>query len=115
MEPQFCLSNLFVGGSAQYNRTGQGSQCNQAIMLITAGPVLASYTTVLKHYNWPHMPVRMFTYLIGKDSSTASELNKIACGNKGADQPPALSESLAWSIASLTDALLVALQATSTA
>ncbi|XP_034240269.1 voltage-dependent calcium channel subunit alpha-2/delta-4 [Thrips palmi] len=67
----------------RYNRTGQGSQCNQAIMLITAGPVLASYSNVLKHYNWPHMPVRMFTYLIGKDSSTASELNKIACGNKG--------------------------------
>lgn len=52
-------------------------------MLITAGPVLASYKDVLKHYNWPHMPVRMFTYLIGKDSGTASELNKIACGNKG--------------------------------
>ena len=67
----------------QYNRTGQGSQCNQAIMLITAGPVLASYKDVLKHYNWPHMPVRMFTYLLGKDSTAASELHKIACGNKG--------------------------------
>ncbi|KAJ1526252.1 hypothetical protein ONE63_009407 [Megalurothrips usitatus] len=67
----------------RYNRTGQGSQCNQAIMLITAGPVLASYKDVLRHYNWPHMPVRMFTYLVGKDSSSGTELHKIACGNKG--------------------------------
>ncbi|XP_052120647.1 voltage-dependent calcium channel subunit alpha-2/delta-4-like [Frankliniella occidentalis] len=52
-------------------------------MLITAGPVQPAYKDVLKHYNWPHMPVRMFTYLVGKDSTAASEMHKIACGNKG--------------------------------
>jgi hypothetical protein len=38
---------------------------------------------LIKHYNWPHMPVRLFTYLIGKDSSSAENLHWIACQNKG--------------------------------
>ncbi|XP_011332586.1 voltage-dependent calcium channel subunit alpha-2/delta-3 isoform X3 [Ooceraea biroi] len=64
----------------KYNRTGQGSQCNQAIMLITSdtdGPP----TEVIKRYNWPHMPVRIFTYLIGGDKSP--DLWNTACANKG--------------------------------
>ncbi|XP_072758498.1 voltage-dependent calcium channel subunit stolid isoform X2 [Anoplolepis gracilipes] len=64
----------------KYNRTGQGSQCNQAIMLITSdtsGPPME----VIKRYNWPHMPVRIFTYLIGGDKSP--ELRNMACTNKG--------------------------------
>ncbi|KAL6257421.1 hypothetical protein P5V15_010993 [Pogonomyrmex californicus] len=64
----------------KYNRTGQGSQCNQAIMLITSdtdGPP----TEVIKRYNWPHMPVRIFTYLIGGDKSP--DLRNTACTNKG--------------------------------
>ncbi|XP_020293530.1 voltage-dependent calcium channel subunit alpha-2/delta-3 isoform X2 [Pseudomyrmex gracilis] len=64
----------------KYNRTGQGSQCNQAIMLITSetdGPP----TEVIKRYNWPHMPVRIFTYLIGGDKSP--DLQNTACTNKG--------------------------------
>ncbi|XP_039313791.1 voltage-dependent calcium channel subunit alpha-2/delta-3 isoform X2 [Solenopsis invicta] len=64
----------------KYNRTSQGSQCNQAIMLITAdtdGPP----TEVIKRYNWPHMPVRLFTYLIGGDKSP--DLQNTACTNKG--------------------------------
>lgn len=64
----------------KYNRTGQGSQCNQAIMLITCdtgGPPME----VIKRYNWPHMPVRIFTYLIGGDKSP--DLRNTACTNKG--------------------------------
>ncbi|XP_053983489.1 voltage-dependent calcium channel subunit alpha-2/delta-3 isoform X3 [Hylaeus volcanicus] len=64
----------------RYNRTGQGSQCNQAIMLITADNA-ALPTEVIKRYNWPHMPVRIFTYLIGGDKSP--ELRNTACANKG--------------------------------
>lgn len=64
----------------KYNRTGQGSQCNQAIVLITSDNDGAP-TEVIKRYNWPHMPVRIFTYLIGGDKSP--ELRNTACSNKG--------------------------------
>ncbi|XP_076242434.1 voltage-dependent calcium channel subunit stolid isoform X2 [Calliopsis andreniformis] len=64
----------------RYNRTGQGSQCNQAIMLVTPNNA-ALPTEVIKRYNWPHMPVRIFTYLIGGDKSP--ELYDTACANKG--------------------------------
>ncbi|XP_069684436.1 voltage-dependent calcium channel subunit alpha-2/delta-3 isoform X2 [Periplaneta americana] len=66
----------------KYNRTGQGCQCNQAIMLITDGPPY-DYHEIFKQYNLPHTPVRVFTYLIGRDSSNAQEMHKIACSNKG--------------------------------
>jgi len=29
------------------------------------------------------MPIRVFTYLIGKDDSNAADMNWIACNNKG--------------------------------
>ncbi|XP_066588123.1 voltage-dependent calcium channel subunit alpha-2/delta-3 isoform X2 [Prorops nasuta] len=64
----------------KYNRTGQGSQCNQAIMLLTADSEGVP-TEVIKRYNWPHMPVRIFTYMIGSDKSP--ELHNTACTNKG--------------------------------
>ncbi|KOX79241.1 Voltage-dependent calcium channel subunit alpha-2/delta-3 [Melipona quadrifasciata] len=64
----------------RYNRTGQGSQCNQAIVLITTDNA-GLPTEVIKRYNWPHMPVRIFTYLIGGDKSP--ELRNAACSNKG--------------------------------
>ncbi|CAK9815507.1 Voltage-dependent calcium channel subunit alpha-2/delta-3 [Anthophora plagiata] len=64
----------------RYNRTGQGSQCNQAIMIITCDNA-GLPTDVIKRYNWPHMPVRIFTYLIGGDKSP--ELRNTACANKG--------------------------------
>ncbi|XP_023705860.1 voltage-dependent calcium channel subunit alpha-2/delta-3 isoform X6 [Cryptotermes secundus] len=66
----------------KYNRTGKGCQCNQAIMLITDGPPY-DYYEIFKQYNLPHTPIRVFTYLIGRDSSNAEEMNKIACTNKG--------------------------------
>ncbi|XP_014599810.1 PREDICTED: voltage-dependent calcium channel subunit alpha-2/delta-3 isoform X1 [Polistes canadensis] len=64
----------------KYNRTGQGSQCNQAIILITTDNE-APPTEVIRRYNWPHMPVRLFAYLIGGDKSP--ELFDMACTNKG--------------------------------
>lgn len=64
----------------RYNRSGLGSQCNQAIMLITANTEAATMD-LIKRYNWPHMPVRIFTYLVGGDKS--AELKEMACSNKG--------------------------------
>lgn len=51
-------------------------------MLITDGPP-SSYRDIFKMYNWPHRPVRMFTYLIGKDTSSATDMHWMACANKG--------------------------------
>jgi Cache domain len=38
---------------------------------------------LIKRHNFPHMPVRIFTYLVGKDSSSAENLHNMACQNKG--------------------------------
>jgi len=51
-------------------------------MLITDGPTY-DYHDIFKHYNLPHTPVRVFTYLIGRDASHAEEMHRIACTNKG--------------------------------
>ncbi|XP_030748608.1 voltage-dependent calcium channel subunit alpha-2/delta-3 isoform X3 [Sitophilus oryzae] len=66
----------------KYNRTGQGCQCNQAIMLVTDGPP-STYKDIFKIYNFPHRPVRIFTYLIGSDTSSANDMHWMACENKG--------------------------------
>ncbi|KAG5675047.1 hypothetical protein PVAND_004986 [Polypedilum vanderplanki] len=66
----------------RYNVSGQGSQCNQAIMLISDGPA-ETHAELIKRHNFPHMPVRIFTYHIGKDSGSAENLNNMACQNKG--------------------------------
>lgn len=38
---------------------------------------------IIKQYNWPHMPVRIFTYLIKGDSGSRETLHNMACENKG--------------------------------
>lgn len=38
---------------------------------------------IIKRYNWPHRPVRIFTYLIGGASSSRESMESIACSNKG--------------------------------
>lgn len=76
------LSYLVIYLSLQYNQSGAGSQCNQAIMLITES-ASESHKDIIKQYNWPHMPVRIFTYLIGSDSGSRSHLHEMACSNKG--------------------------------
>nr|XP_022915064.1 voltage-dependent calcium channel subunit alpha-2/delta-3 isoform X1 [Onthophagus taurus] len=66
----------------KYNRTGQGCQCNQAIMLITT-EASSKHKELFKKYNWPHKPVRIFTYLVGSESASVEDLHWMACSNKG--------------------------------
>lgn len=68
-----------------------GSQCNQAIMLITEG-IDYDYnkTTLFKKLNWEekyYRPVRIFTYLIGNEKTDAAEMEWIACSNMGNNLP----------------------------
>ncbi len=41
----------------QFNETGRGSVCSQAIMLVTDGAV-QTYDAVFAQYNWPDRKVR---------------------------------------------------------
>ncbi|XP_044531383.1 voltage-dependent calcium channel subunit alpha-2/delta-3 [Gracilinanus agilis] len=66
----------------EFNHTGQGSICSQAIMLITDGAV-DTYDTIFAKYNWPERKVRIFTYLIGREAAFADNLKWMACANKG--------------------------------
>lgn len=47
---------VMATSSTQFQEAGQGSLCNQAIMLITDGAV-EDHRTVLEKYNWPHRKV----------------------------------------------------------
>ncbi|XP_027691684.1 voltage-dependent calcium channel subunit alpha-2/delta-3 [Vombatus ursinus] len=67
---------------SEFNHTGQGSICSQAIMLITDGAV-DTYDTIFAKYNWPERKVRIFTYLIGRETAFADNLKWMACANKG--------------------------------
>lgn len=42
--------------SFQFNETGRGSDCSQAIMLVTDGAV-DTYDTIFAKYNWPERKV----------------------------------------------------------
>ncbi|XP_034033223.1 voltage-dependent calcium channel subunit alpha-2/delta-4-like [Thalassophryne amazonica] len=61
---------------------GQGSMCNQAIMLITDG-AMEDFESVFEEFNWPERRVRVFTYLIGREMTFAQNMKWIACNNKG--------------------------------
>ncbi len=41
------------------------------------------YSPLLQEYNEPHKPVRMFTYLIGREISDLEAAKWMACNNKG--------------------------------
>jgi voltage-dependent calcium channel alpha-2/delta-3 len=59
--------------------------CNQAIMLIT-DEVPALYEEIFQEYNWrdlPKMPVRLFTYLIGREVPDVERIKWVACANQG--------------------------------
>lgn len=60
----------------------QGAQCNQAIMLVTDGAPVG-YREIFEKYNWPHKPVRVFTYVIGREIIDTAATNWMACANKG--------------------------------
>lgn len=66
-----------------YNRTNdRGSQCNQAIMLITDGAI-KSQEEVFNRYNYPNAPVRVFTYMIGREVGDIRPTKEMACRNRG--------------------------------
>ncbi|XP_043977760.1 voltage-dependent calcium channel subunit alpha-2/delta-3 isoform X1 [Gambusia affinis] len=67
---------------SDFNKTGRGSECSQAIMLVTDGAV-DTYDTIFEKYNWPERKVRIFPYLIGRESAFADNLKWMACANKG--------------------------------
>ena len=41
------------------------------------------YEEIFKQYNMPHKPVRVFTYLIGREISDLKAANWMACSNRG--------------------------------
>ena len=51
-------------------------------MLVTDG-VPYTYETIFQEYNQPHKPVRVFTYLIGREISDLQAAKWMACENKG--------------------------------
>jgi len=59
-----------------------GSQCNQAIMLITDGSP-SDFEEIFNHYNYPNAPVRVFTYLIGRETGDGTHTKMMACRNRG--------------------------------
>jgi len=66
----------------RYRTKKIGAEANQAIMLVTDG-VPYTYETIFQEYNQPHKPVRVFTYLIGREISDLQAAKWMACENKG--------------------------------
>lgn len=68
-----------------YRTENMGARCNQAIMMVTDG-VPYDFTDMFEAYNWQNIsykPVRIFTYLIGKDVADVSKTKDMACQNQG--------------------------------
>ena len=52
-------------------------------MLVT-NDVPDRYEIIFAEYNLPHKPVRMFTYLVGTETTDLDAAKWMACENKGA-------------------------------
>jgi hypothetical protein len=46
-------------------------------------PFVCRYEEIFKTWNMPHKPVRVFTYLIGREISDLKAANWMACQNRG--------------------------------
>lgn len=69
----------------EYRGSKLGACCNQAIMLISDG-VPYPIDEVFEAYNWnekPYIPVRVFTYLIGREVADITDIKRVACENQG--------------------------------
>ncbi|XP_061394784.1 voltage-dependent calcium channel subunit alpha-2/delta-3 [Musca vetustissima] len=69
----------------QFRTENHGAQCNQAIMIVSDGAPF-SYEEIFELYNWqnlPYKPVRVFTYLIGKEVADVKDIKWMACANQG--------------------------------
>ncbi|XP_074600888.1 voltage-dependent calcium channel subunit alpha-2/delta-3-like isoform X2 [Brevipalpus obovatus] len=64
------------------NRSGQGTQCNQAIMLVTDGAP-DTFKEIFDKFNHPRISIRVFTYLVGKEVTETQEVKLMACQNRG--------------------------------
>ncbi|XP_033151882.1 voltage-dependent calcium channel subunit alpha-2/delta-3 isoform X6 [Drosophila mauritiana] len=65
--------------------SSRGAQCNQAIMIIGDGAP-ENNREVFELHNWrdpPYKPVRVFTYLIGKEVANWDDIRWMACENQG--------------------------------
>ena len=77
------LINPYIDQSwSNYSFSQIGAESNQAIMLVTDDVPDTYEYTVFQEYNQPHIPVRVFTYLI--ENSHLDAAKWMACENKGA-------------------------------
>ncbi|XP_055376852.1 voltage-dependent calcium channel subunit alpha-2/delta-3 isoform X2 [Condylostylus longicornis] len=66
-----------------YRTQSVGARCNQAIMIISDGAPF-SYSEIFEQFNGQYpKPVRVFTYLIGKEVTDTKEIKAMACENSG--------------------------------
>ncbi|KAJ3602702.1 hypothetical protein NHX12_030451, partial [Muraenolepis orangiensis] len=74
---------------------------SDAIMLVTDGAT-EMYDHVFEKFNWPDRKVRIFPYLIGRESAFADNLKWMACANKGS-RPFSASSRYFSQISTLAD------------
>lgn len=68
-----------------YRSSRTGACCNQAIMLVSDG-LPYPLDDIMEIWNWqekPFIPVRVFSYLIGREVADITDMKKVACDNLG--------------------------------